>query len=95
MRQAFDERSSFCLGEPLDCVHEVYVRLPTLQERDELLAQRLIVISRPAFLFLDPFVFFLHEVFLFLREKQLLRRVRNRMPRRFRELTCLQLRHPK
>jgi hypothetical protein len=66
----------------------VYVRLPTLQERDELLAQRLIVISRPAFLFLD-------EVFLFLREKQLLRRVRNRMPRRFRELTCLQLRHPK
>ncbi len=83
MRQAFDECSSFRFRETLDRVHEVYVGLPTLQERDELLAQRLIMIFRLVFLFLDPFVFFLHDVFLFLREKQLLRRVRNRILRRF------------
>jgi hypothetical protein len=66
MPQAFDECSSFRFGKTIDRVHEVYVRPPAFQERDEVFAQRLVGISRFVFLFRGPLVFFLHESFLFL-----------------------------
>jgi hypothetical protein len=44
----------------------VYVRPAAFQERDEVFAQRLVVIYRFAFLFRDPLVFFLHDSFLLL-----------------------------
>jgi len=87
MPQAFDECSSLRFGKTIDGVHEVNVRTAAFQERDEVFAQRLVVIFRFAFLFRDALVFFLHESFLFLPnlEKQLPRRVRNRILCRFHE----------
>src|SRR5437660_7884873 len=65
MPQAFDECSSLRFGKTIDRVHEVYVRPASFQERDEMFAQRLVVISRFAFLFSDALVFFFYGSFLF------------------------------
>src|SRR5258708_505297 len=75
MRQAFDEGSTLCFRKTFNRIHEVHMRLAALQKSDEVIAQRLIVIYRLAFLLADTFCFFLHEDFLFLRKKQPPRRV--------------------
>src|SRR5256885_16269147 len=69
--QAFDEGSSFRFGKAIQRIHEVHVRTAAFEESGELFAQCLVVIWSCAFLFGDLLVFFLHEGFLFLREKQL------------------------
>src|SRR5260370_31608135 len=75
MRQAFDEGSTLCFRKTFNRIHEVHMRLAALQKSDEVIAQRLIVIYRLAFLLADTFCFFLHEDFLFLRKNQPPRRV--------------------
>src|SRR5258708_660955 len=75
MGQAFDEGSTLCFRKTFNRIHEVHMRLAALQKSDEVIAQRLIVIYRLAFLLADTFCFFLHEDFLFLRKKQPPRRV--------------------